>query len=404
MRTLLQSIFAISAIVALCNCGGGSGSSNTPTPASPPQVTTTPTATTTAATSSTQQAINLRSRELVTRLGKPPRLLLGLGAPEEKEVLSQQLTPDISDYYLTGLGVNTSWRGWNSPDGEYLQIRLREAARMRAVPMFTVYQIASSGDGNLSVLNDVEFMRLYWADMHRLVTLLNAYDKPVILNIEPDFWGYTHRKNADPNHHFAHVGAVYSECTNLGNSVAAMAQCMIFITKKYAPKALIGFPPSGFEDLAATEVSYMRRLGAQNADFAVMQTGDRDAGCNEVGLAPCDRIKFPSRLYWDASNTKSPNFKEHLDAAAQYSIGIGLPLLWWQVSLGVPSNQPGGKPGTFRDNKLDYFMAHTDQVIKAGGFGLVFGISFDSQTHIGSDGGQFQRLSRAYFASPATLP
>lgn len=416
MGILLRHLLMIWTAACLFACGGGGGgvvSSGTSASSSVPAQGTTITApvtapvttpVTTPVVNTVEQTFNLRRRDLNVRLGKSARLLLGLSGPLEDDVVAQKLTPDISDVYLTGLGPANSWRGWNSPDGEYLRLRLAEAERTGAIPMFTVYQIASSGDGNLAVLNDANFMRQYWSDMHRLVTLLKAYDKPVVLNIEPDFWGYTHRKTADPNLHFAHVAGVYDECGTLGNTVAAMVKCMIFVTKKYAPKALIGYPPSGFLDLAATEITYMRRLGVQSADFAVMQTGDRDAGCTELGLPPCDTNKFPSRLYWDASNVTSPNFKEHFDYAAQYSAGIGLPLLWWQVSLGVPSNQPGGKPGAFRDNKLDYFLANTAQVIKAGGFALVFGIAFNSQTHIDTDGGQFRRLSGNYFASPSTLP
>lgn len=45
------------------------------------------------------------------------------------------------------------------------------------------------------------------------------------------------------------------------------------------PLVKVGLPPSGFHDLRAREAAYMEKLGVQDTDFAIMQTGDRDAGC-----------------------------------------------------------------------------------------------------------------------------
>lgn len=351
-----------------------------------------------------RQAFNAHRRDLVAALGRPNRFLIGLGAADPEEVIRQKLAPDIADIYLTGLGRTNSWRGWNKPDGEYLKIRLRQAESVGAIPMFTVYQIAASGEGNLSVLGDFQFMQTYWADMQKLIEMLKTYNKPVLLNVEPDFWGYTQRANPNPEMHFAYVGSVFSECGNLGNTVAAMAKCMLQITRKFAPKVRVGFPPSGFSDVRSQEVAYMTKLGANQADFAVMQTGDRDAGCYEAGVPPCEAQRDAVFKYWDENNVRSPNFNEHFAYAENYSIGIKLPLLWWQVSMGVPNEQTGGKPRAYRDNKVRYFFAHTQQIVKAGGFGVVFGIGMDTQTQIDTDRGQFKRLSTAYLSAPEILP
>lgn len=348
--------------------------------------------------------VNQKRREIVAALGKPPRLLVGLGSTDPGEILSQQVTPDIFDVYLTGLGPTNSWRGWNKPDGEYLQMKLRDAAKVGAIPMFTVYQIATGGESNMDVLGDSKFMQTYWADFHRLMVLLKAYNKPVLLNIEPDFWGYTHRKNPEPTQHFAHVGNVYEECGKFGNTVSAMVQCMIHQTRKHVPKARIGFPPSGFLDLVSKEIPYMRKLGADQADFGVMQTGDRDAGCYEVGKPPCGNTRDPIVMYWDETNTKSPNFNQHFSYAANYSRGMNLPLIWWQTPLGATSNQFGGRPFAYRDAKVHYFLTHAPQVVDAGGFGVVFSPGEKTQTELKTDGGQFRSLSKAYFSSPAALP
>lgn len=350
------------------------------------------------------EQINSKRRELVSSLARPSRLMIGLGGANPDMVIQQKIHPDITDVYLTGLGPNNSWRSWNKPDGEYLRMRLKEAEKIGAIPMFTVYQIAAAGDGNISVLSDLSFMRAYWEDIRKMFEILQKYDKPVLLNIEPDFWGYTHRANPNPDSHFSYVGTAIGECNNLGNTVKAMAGCIIQMARKYTPKVKIGFPPSGFLDNQANEVAYMRKLGVDLADFAIIQTGDRDAGCYEAAVPPCDAERDSVFKYWDETNARSPNFNEHFAYAEEYSRGIQLPILWWQVSIGVPSESPGGIPMFYRDNKVKYFFLNTRQIIQSGGFGVVFGIGMDTQTQITSDGGQFKRMSSAYLSNPEYLP
>ena len=80
-----------------------------------------------------------------------------------------------------------------------------------------------------------------------------------------------------------------------------------------------------------------------------------------------------------------------------------LPLLWWQTPLGVPAAQPSSGP-PWRDNRVRYFLTHADELVAAGGFGVVFSPGERSQTTLRSDKGQFKTLSKAYLAHPAALP
>jgi hypothetical protein len=107
---------------------------------------------------------------------------------------------------------------------------------------------------------------------------------------------------------------------------------------------------------------------------------------------------------WDESNLVSPNFKDHFAYARGYFSAIGLPLIWWQTPLGVPSATPGGTVNAFRDNRARYFLTHAPELVAAGGLGVVFSPGHSSQTTINSDKGQFKTLSTSYLASPAKLP
>ncbi len=346
-----------------------------------------------------------RPAVLAEAMGKPKRLLVGLGTTPVESIQAQNLKPDIYDRYINGVGPQ-SWPSWNSPWGSYIAHVAKNADLMGAVPMFTLYQMASRGDKDLSGLVDPTFMRQYWDNVRLLFQQLKRYNKPALVNFEPDFWGYAQRKSPDPERMLVLVGPSNPDCGNLPSDMVGMARCLVQMARTQAPKALIGFPPSGFPDLARTELAYMKQIGAGLADFAVMQTLDRDAGCFEAvytgDKALCTR-KSSIPYYWDETNRTQPGFNAHLSAARRYFEGLQLPLLWWQTPQGVASPIPGGKAGAFRDNRTQYFLNHAEELVAAGGIGVIFSPGHPSQTTIDSDGGQFKRLSARYLENPAAL-
>ncbi|MBC3907437.1 hypothetical protein H8L47_07665 [Undibacterium sp. NL8W] len=337
-------------------------------------------------------------------MGKSSRFLVGLGSADLADIQKQGITPDIYDQYLVGVGAG-SWPTWNSPSGAYVQVVAQNADKLGAIPMFTLYQMASNGDGNLSGLTNTTFMKNYWDNVRLMFQQIKAYGKPALVNFEPDFWGYTQRisNNADP----ATVSAQVSnnpDCSNQPNSVAGLSQCLMQMARAIAPNAYIGFPPALFGDLHSTAMSYMLKLGADKADFIVMQTLDRDGGCFETVPQVSYCTRAGTGWYWDESNLTSPNFKEHFALAKTYYQGLQLPVLWWQTPLGVPSTQIGGSSGKYRDNKVRYFLTHASEMVAVGGLGAVFSTGEVNQTSINTDGGQFKTYSTSYLAKPAALP
>lgn len=405
-RTQLRcaAALALSALTALSACGGGAtrgdasaadSAANTPVvtpPAPPPPVSSYPLA--------------QRAGVLAERWGKPRRLLVGLGTTTVAAIQAQGLLPDIDDQYLTGVGAS-SWPTWNSPAGAYVGIVAANADTLGAVPMFTLYQMATLGDGNLSGLGTTSFMQGYWDNVRLMYQQLRTYGKPALVNLEPDFWGYANWAVADPTQHFAHVADVNPDCASLPNTVAGMGECLVAMARSLAPNAYVGFPPSLFPGLPTEEIDYLTRVGAAKADFVVMQTLDRDAGCFEAsytgGDAACTRLST-TPYYWDSSNATEPSFTTHFATARRFFEGLQVPVLWWQTPLGVPSTTAGGTAYAFRDNRADYFLNHPQELVAAGGVGVVFSPGQARQTNITTDGGQFKRLSAQYLAAPAVLP
>jgi len=343
---------------------------------------------------------------LAAKLGKPGRLLVGLGTQGSgvnavSAIESQALKIDIYERYL-GTG---DWTRWNNLPCDYVCVVADAADALGAVPMYTLYQMANNGDGNLSVVNDAAFMKTYWARAKQLFESIAAHGKPALVNLEPDFWGYVerHAPNSDPTKMTAIVSS-NPDCATLHNNISGLAGCLVKMARKFAPKAYIGFPPSSWGGNTTAEVvAFMDALGAKNADFIVEQTSDRDAGCFELQASGCSRSG--RGWYWDETNKTHPNFHDHLAEAQAFHTGIGnLPLIWWQTPLGVPSVVRGGTASHYRDNRAHYFLTHPAELAAVGGLAVIFSTGADHQTNITTDAGEFQELDNFYLRAPAKLP
>lgn len=99
-------------------------------------------------------------------------------------------------------------------------------------------------------------------------------------------------------------------------------------------------------------------------------------------------------------NIASPNFHESQRQISDYraALGNGLPILWWQTPMGVPSATPGGTDLHYRDNRVDYMLRNTQEYGDTHTFAIVFSPGGAVQTSISTDGGQFARLSGQYLA------
>lgn len=381
--------------LALFGCGGGSSSdaaSGTSTKAAAVPSRASQTAVNHDQTSNPATAI-------LQKMGVVPRLQIGLGAGQSiDDMKAQGIRPDIIDTYLVGVGSG-SWPYWNT-DGAYITYTAQNDRANGATPMFTLYQMAAKGDGNLSGINDQTFMNAYWSQVRTMYDRINGLNMPVLVNLEPDFWGYIYAQA--PNHDVTQMPAVVNnqpECSWMPNNAAGIGMCLVSMARWHAPKALIGFPPAfwnGPPDVIAKE---MQAVGADRADFIVAQTSDRDAGCLELAtIAECMGRIGP--FYRDENNVNTPNFHQEQDQYTTYraALGNGLPMLWWQTPLGVASDTPGGTPGHYRDDHADYMLKYPWEYGGISTFAIVFSGGGTYSTSINTDGGQFARLFSHYLS------
>lgn len=360
--------------------------------------------------------------ELLARLGRKPQFLVGHGNDlpgadkgfdfAQAGIYTLPATLDVHYVYLSGLHdeMGPDGPGWPeyNPDGSFVTKVAENALARGIVPMFTLYQAAARGEKRLDLFSETDFMTKYWFGVRLLFERLAQLDQPAMVHLEPDFWGFAQQaslRTLQPADLPVVVGALVPECSGLPADVGGMGRCIVRLARAIAPKVALGLHASGFgfRDNPKRVAKYLGECGALESDFVVVDMLDRDAGCFEADLDPnCRRAGFFP--YWDETNKRSPNFEEHLTWAGTLHERLGLPVLWWQLPLGVPSDTPGGTPKRYRDNRVRYFFEHPSEFEAAGGFGAVFGVGAPNQTDITTDDGQFARAVTRYFGAPFGLP
>jgi hypothetical protein len=320
-------------------------------------------------------------------------------------------------------GSGCSWWGcWqydHDPPGEYVSgfVSTCTKASPPRIPMFTYYQIDSlyqllggSGDGSGEVTmaaTNQSLMARYYADWRFMLQQIGQ--SVAILHIEPDFWGFA-QQYATTNSKTATTlpAAVASangtDCGSLPNTIAGMGQCMVAMARKYAPHALVGLHASAWStnvdaagntsvsfDVAAEAAKTAAFLGAcgeSSADLVIVETSDRDCGYYQSqGKSTC----------WDATNATLPDFHQDFAWVKALTEALSKPALYWQTPLGN-ANQTN-TTDHWKDNRVQYFFDHMDELAGAHAIGAAFGAGTGGQTTPESDGGYFVSRAKAYFSS-----
>jgi hypothetical protein len=301
------------------------------------------------------------------------------------------------------------WQWDQLAPGQFLRDFLQTTASRGQIPMLTYYEFlhtsgVEEGTDEVLKVRDLALMQRYFNDWRFVLQQIGS--RTAFLHIEPDFWGYAQFLSADPRLLPAAVAmANPTDCANQENSVAGMGRCMISMVRKYAPRAKVGLHASAWatkldvhlntdplldvQAEARKVADFLRLCGAADGDFIIVEASDRDAQWYSVETG--------TDHWWDASNVDRPNFRQAFTWAKALSERLGRPNLWWQLPVGNMS-----LPGTWekwRDNRLDYFFDHPNEVAAAHGLGMVFGAGIDGQTNPSTDDGHFLQRAKGYFAS-----
>jgi hypothetical protein len=248
--------------------------------------------------------------------------------------------------------------------------------------------LAGSGDGpgEVAAINRVDLLTRYMNDYRFFLQKIgNSHD---MIDLEPDFWGYV-RSLGNPHQVAAQVSSTNpTDCGSQENSAAGLARCLIAMARKYAPNTTVGIHLSCWDWQSNTQgcARDYANLGAQNADFLVADVSDRDAG-----------------WYAQPAHGGYNNFWTDQKAAAALGFyktmaeSVGKPVVLWQIPVGNMAQN--NTLNHYKDDKVDWFFAHMDQVANAHIAGLLFGAGQGEQTSIETDGGNLISKTIAYHNS-----
>jgi hypothetical protein len=290
------------------------------------------------------------------------------------------------------------WPGSTTPPGYYVtwsdahvaQATYKGSPRPQKF-FWTWYSLRDLGDlagegdgpGEVVAINRVDLLTRYMNDYRFFLQKIgNSHD---MIDLEPDFWGYV-RSLGNPHQVAAQVSSANpTDCGSQENSAAGLARCLIAMARKYAPNTAVGMHLTCWDWQTNTQgcTKDYANLGAQNADFLVADVSDRDAGW----YAQPEHGGYDN--FW--TDQKAAAF---LGFCKTMTDSVGKPLVLWQIPVGNMAQN--NTLNHYKDDKVDWFFAHMDQVANAHIAGLLFGAGQQEQTAIESDGGNLISKTIAY--------
>jgi hypothetical protein len=309
------------------------------------------------------------------------------------------------------------WQYDQLPPGGYVGDFLGRAQARSQLPMFTYYMLLQASGAaevaaqEVAAAANAAFMARYLADFRFFLQRIGS--AVALVHIEPDFWGYAEAVNEDPTRIPAAVASANpTDCGAQPDTIAGLGRCMIAMVRTYAPRAKVGLHASGWgrfsagllNPVASVDIgaegrmvgAFLKAAGADQGDFVAADMSDRDADWY--------RLTRGENRWWDATNQALPDFHQALAWSKAVAEAVGKPILWWQIPVGnggmgnrYTAYDPQGNPtaGQWRDNRVEYLLAHPDEVAAAHGVGLAFGAGAGGQTSPETDGGLLAGLVSA---------
>ncbi|MER5813678.1 RICIN domain-containing protein [Streptomyces sp. NPDC002033] len=309
-----------------------------------------------------------------------------------------------SDYY-SAAKCKDEWKSWwgcwqgsTTPPGNYVTWRNGQVAKStyqgspRPQKFFwTWYSLRDLGDlaghgdgpGEVEAINRADLLTRYMNDYRFFLQKIGNSDN--MLDLEPDFWGYV-RSLGDPHKVPAKISAANpTDCGSQENSAAGLSRCLIAMAHKYAPNTTVGFHLSCWDWQSNMQgcVKDYANLGAKDADFLVADVSDRDAGW----YAKPEHGGYDN--FWTDQKATA-----HLEFYKTMAESVGKPVVLWQIPVGNMAQN--NTLNHYKDDKVDWFFAHMDQVAKAHIAGLLFGAGHGEQTSVETDGGNLINRTITY--------
>jgi len=328
-----------------------------------------------------------------------PATTLQLGLDDEEggaAALRESAPFGLRYHYLAG-GVNTGggWATWATGGGSFVTGFVEDSVANGMVPVFSYYQLrqsrpgASRGDERQAIvtnLADRATMRAWFEDVRLFFERAGATGQPVVLQVEPDLWGYVQQTGGDDAGDVpAQVAATgLPELAGLPDTAAGVARAVKRLRDRNAPKVLLGYPLSiwgtgkdiaisneddaSVDHLSHRSVRFLRSLRT-SFDVLFSEVADRDSGyaVKRDGRDPAD-------VWWDAHD-----FRRFGRYIANVHRATRLPVVVWQIPLGNTLYRAiDDTPHHYADNRVQWLLGggtrqHLREWVRAGVVALLFG-------------------------------
>lgn len=369
--------------------------------------------------------------------GLPARLEVGLfEGPGATWMKTSAVKWDVRYQYFTKGWVN-NW-GFGSRDGSWGLGYMNECASQGFIPAVAYYQMNGEAGGGesafLAKVQNASTMASYFADFKILMQRAKDFNKPVLVLLEADGFGFLEQQTANNSSAYAAVkDSGLAELSTLPNTVAGWGLAFLALKKAVgANNVRLGMHISGWasgQDIAYSSVTtplqpevdkvyqFLAPLGlttnvtGTTYDFLVGDPLDRDSDYYKLVIGQ-DR-------WWDASDSasiSSKSFNRYAEWLRLWNVKSQKRWVLWQVPLGNSNHlnvANTGKPREgYRDNRPEYFFLNgTSHLVKfadAGVIALLFGggatgmSSFENDTY--SDGQLFMKSRAGAFLNAGGLP
>jgi hypothetical protein len=374
---------------------------------------------------------------------------LGLMDPEgDAGALHAAMPLSMRYQYLSG-GANTG-HGWLTWDGDsFASTYVQESEVAGMTPVLSYYQmrqtlpganVSDEQQGDLENLSDRTTMSSYYGDFIALLKSVSSAPGPVIIQVEPDLWGYIEQDNANAASVPAAVASSGLPALHgLPDNAAGFAQALLRLRNEYAPHALLAYhlsiwgtgkdihlshpTTSEVSQMAQESYSFYASLGAP-FNMIFTEYTNRDAGYAQAAEGK------GTSAWWNSEDYA--NMGLFLSTLHRLT---PLPLVLWQIPLGNKvMDIMDNTPYHYQDNHVQWLLgpggrAHLEEYAHDGVVALLFGAGIASDTcacdanHEGvtnyppidgntqrsysaaDDGGYFQAVARRYYAQgPIALP
>lgn len=308
--------------------------------------------------------------------------------------------PDVGfglrSQYLSG-GVNTGsgWTTWNSPAGQFALLYMQASDAAGMVPVFDYYQLRGSSpnagsENPMPKLQNPSTMSAYYAEFKLLMQKCATFNKPVIVHVEPDFWGYCEQAqgSAPENIAVCVANSGLPEAAAFHDNLCGFARLLVKLRDDNAPKVLIALHASHWgagADLiknhadpvvqATSTADFFLKLGAK-FDLLFHDPSDRDAGYYQYFVGD------GGGSWWGTAD-----FQRYESYLSKMRDLTGRKNILWQVPLGNTKMKTlGNVYGHYQDNRVEYWLddvahANLQTFANAGGAAIVWGAPQDGCTH-----------------------